>query len=97
MVDFIKIIKIIPLLIVIIVIYMFYRFKIWKLLPKEGKTITTILFIYVIINQIISITIEDIALRLSMTVYITVIYMISILIIFAKFYKKVSSDMRSYK
>lgn len=93
MVDFIKIIKTIPILVLIIIIYIFYRFNIWKLLPKEGKTIMAILSIYIIINQIISITIEDITLRLSMTVYITIIYMISILFIFAKFYKKMRSDM----
>jgi hypothetical protein len=92
MVDFIKIIKIVPLLVVIIVVYIFYRFKILKLLPREGKIIMTILLIYIVINQIIDITVEDIVSRLSMTVYITIIYIFSILAIFTRFYKKVRLD-----
>lgn len=91
--TYLKIIKIVPLLVVIIVIYLFYRFNIWKLLPKEGKTVTVLLFIYIIINQILDITVEDITMRLNMTVYLTIIYIISILIILVKFYKKVNSNM----
>lgn len=92
MVDFIKIINIVPLLVVIIVVYIFYRFKIWKLLPKEGKIIMIILLIYITINQIIDIIVGDIASRLSMTIYVTIIYLFSILVIFTRFYKKVSLD-----
>ena len=89
MVDFIKIIKILPLLVAIIVVYIFYRFKIWKYLPMEGKAIMTILLIYIIINQIINITVEDIISRVNMTIYITIVYLFSILVIFTRFYKKV--------
>ena len=92
--NFVKIIKIVPLLVMIIGIYIFYKFKIWKLLPREGKIIMIILLFYIIINQIIDMTIEDIISRLNMTIYVTIIYIFSILIIFVRFYKKVSLDMK---
>jgi hypothetical protein len=57
----------------------------------------TILLIYIIINQIIDITVEDIVSRLSMIIYLTIIYIVSILVILARFYKKVSSDIDASK
>ncbi len=92
MVDYyIKIVKIIPILVVIIFIYLFYRFKIWKLLPKESKIIMILLVLYVIMNQIIGLTIEDIGSRIILIATVTLIYLFSILAIFLRFYKKIKS------
>lgn len=93
MISFITIIKIIPLLVVIIFVYIAYKLKLWKLLPKESKNIMILLMIYIIINQLIDIAIEDIMLRLNMIIFITIIYIFLILVMFMRFYNKLRSGL----
>ena len=92
-----KIMIVVNILIMAILVSVLYRFGMWKLLPREGKVIVTILLAYILINQIINIMIDNILLRTEITVISTTIYIIILLVMLSKFYKRVKDKMNEEK
>ena len=92
-----KIIIVIIMLIMIILVSLLFRFGMWKLLPKEGKVIMIILLAYILINRITDIATDNILLRTEITVISTTIYVIILLVVFMRFYKKIKDKINEEK
>ena len=92
-----KIIIVISMLIMIILVSLLFRFGMWKLLPKEGKVIMIILLAYILINRITDIATDNILLRTEITVISTTIYVIILLVVFMRFYKKIKDKINEEK
>jgi len=97
MINLINVIIAINTFIVAIFIYLLYRLGMWKLLPKEGKAITLILLAYMATNRITDIITDDIFLRTKVTVISTTIYMIILLVILTKFYRRITEKINEEK